>query len=161
MNTKDIWQALTANEVTEKYFDGVFPVNKLKNITTKPRLVICNTDPSNKPGEHWVLFFFNKDNSVDFYDSLGKSLISYNSDFLSFVNKFSSSYHESKVRTQPKNTALCGYYCLYFAYKRCKGKKMETIIEDMKSSLHVVNFVNRIFKFCKLTNNKFQTCQNL
>ena len=57
MNTKQIWQALTCNTKTEPYFDGVFPINELKNIKDKPELIICNTDPSNKPGQHWVLFF--------------------------------------------------------------------------------------------------------
>ena len=68
MNTKQIWQALTCNTKTEPYFDGVFPINELKNIKDKPELIICNTDPSNKPGQHWVLFFFHND-TVDFFDS--------------------------------------------------------------------------------------------
>ena len=29
LNTKDIWQALTSNNVTEPFFDGVFPLDGL------------------------------------------------------------------------------------------------------------------------------------
>ena len=57
MNTKDLWQALTCNPTTDSYFDGVFPSDALTEIKDKPELIICNTDPSHKPGKHWLLFF--------------------------------------------------------------------------------------------------------
>ena len=56
MNTKQLWNALCLNPITNKYFDGVYSSDTLKEIKEKPNLIICNTDPSNKPGEHWVLF---------------------------------------------------------------------------------------------------------
>ena len=156
MNTKQIWQALTSNPVTEPYFDGVFSVDTLKEIKTKPELIICNTDPSNKPGKHWLLFFFHN-NRAYYYDSLGNKLEYYGKDFTEFVKRFSIFYESSKIRTQPKNSSLCGYYCLYFAYKICKGNNMHDIINSMKSSTDIVNFVNKVFTFCKLYNPKFQT----
>ena len=73
MNTKQIWQALTCNTKTEPYFDGVFSIDMLQKIKNKPKLIICNTDPSTKPGKHWVLFFFHND-TVDFFDSLGNDM---------------------------------------------------------------------------------------
>ena len=57
MNTKQLWCALTMNHYTNPYFDGIYSIDALKNIKDKPELIICNTDPSDKPGEHWVLFF--------------------------------------------------------------------------------------------------------
>ena len=139
MNTKQIWQALTSNSQTEPYFDGVFPIDQLKEIKTKPELIICNTDPSNKPGRHWVLFFFYND-TVDFFDSLGNSMEYYDDDdkFVNFAKKFCSKFQMSLVRTQPKNTSLCGQYCLYFAYKRCNGENMDDIIKSMVSPDHVL-----------------------
>ena len=56
MNTKQLWNALCLNQITNNYFDGIFSSDTLKEISEKPILIICNTDPSNKPGEHWVLF---------------------------------------------------------------------------------------------------------
>jgi len=32
-------------------FDGVFSIDTLPD---RPRLLVCNTDPSDKPGRHWV-----------------------------------------------------------------------------------------------------------
>ena len=56
MNTKQLYNALTLNAYTNKYFDGIDSIDTLKNINEKPELIICNTDPSDKPGKHWVLF---------------------------------------------------------------------------------------------------------
>ena len=81
MNTKQIWQVLTSNPVTEPYFDGVFSVDTLKEIKNKPEVIICNINPSNKPGKHWLLFFFHK-NAVDYYDSLGNNLEYYEKNLL-------------------------------------------------------------------------------
>ena len=74
MNTKQLWNALSLNPVTNKYFDGIYSSDTLNEIREKPSLIICNTDPSDKPGEHWVLFFFSE-NSVDFFDSLGRDIM--------------------------------------------------------------------------------------
>lgn len=161
MNTKQIWQALTSNNVTEPYFDGVFPADRIKYIKKKPKLIICNTDPSNKPGKHWVLFYFN-DRSVDFYDSLGKDPSHYGEEFVNLIQKFSTAYNKVNYRTQPLNSNLCGYYCLYFAYGRCKGYSMEYIVNSMLSSEKVINFVLKKFpnvckeSYCPL----LQTCSN-
>ena len=68
-------------------------------------------------------------------------------------------YQSTHIRTQPENTVLCGYYCLYFAYKRCT--KMDNITKEMKSSKHVVNFVKQKFTFCNFENFRFQCCIKL
>jgi len=48
MNSSEIERVLRRYVVG---FDGVFSIDTLPD---KPHLLICNTDPSNKPGRHWV-----------------------------------------------------------------------------------------------------------
>ena len=84
MNNKQLWNALTLNPVTNNYFDGIFSIDTLKDIREKPTLIVCNTDPSDKAGEHWILFFF-YDDTVDFYDSLGHEITYYGSEFIDFI----------------------------------------------------------------------------
>ena len=86
MNTKQLWNALTLNPVTNNNFDGIFSIDTLKEIKEKPTLIVCNTDSSDKAGEHWVLFFFH-DNTVDFYDSLAHEITYYGSEFIYFVKR--------------------------------------------------------------------------
>ena len=106
-----------------------------------------------------MLFFFNND-TVDFFDSLGRSMEYYGDEFVKFAKKFSSKFQISLVRTQPMNTSLCGQYCLYFAHKRCNGEEMDNIIKSMASPDHVLCFVNSNFNFCKNSGDcaHFQTC---
>ena len=153
MNTKQVWKALTLNSQTNAYFDGVYSSDTLKDIKEKPELIICNTDPSDKPGEHWLLFFFEGD-EADFYDSLGKDLTFYGKEFVNFVNKYAKSVKQCKRRTQPLHSSLCGHYCLYYAYLRCKGKDMDYIVNSMisASDSDVVSFVYKHFYICHAFN---------
>ena len=93
MNTKQLWTALTLNPKTNFYFDGIISIDTLKEIKEKPDLIICNTDPSDQPGEHWVLFFLNE-NSVDFYDSLGCDITYYGSEFINFIKNYTSNFEQ-------------------------------------------------------------------
>ena len=107
MNTKQLWTALTLNPKTNFYFDGIFSIDTLKEIKEKPDLIICNTDPSDQPGEHTVLFFFNE-NSVDFYDSLGRDITYYGSEFINFIKNYTSHFEQCLRRMQPLESDLCG-----------------------------------------------------
>ena len=147
MNTKQLWNALCLNPVTNQYFDGIYSADTLKEIREKPDLIICNTDPSNKPGEHWVLFFFS-DNGVDFFDSLGRDIKYYGSIFLDFIANFVTNYEQSLQRMQPLKSDLCGQYCLYYAFVKCNGLSMDEIIYNIPNYKDVVNFVNRLFYIC-------------
>ena len=159
MNTKQLWNALITNPVTKPFFDGIFPKDMLIIIENKPQLIICNTDPSYEKGEHWVLFYFQK-NSVEFYDPLGHDIKYYGKEFLDLIDKFTNEYKFCQVRTQPVNSKLCGEYCLYFAYGRCKGYSMEYIINTMSSSHKILKLVNKHFCICTDSNcNLLQYCK--
>ena len=41
-----------------KRFDGIFSIDRLP---TKLRLLVCNTDPSTMPGEHWIAIYVDDD----------------------------------------------------------------------------------------------------
>ena len=59
MNTSQIKYALEQDPLTRKIFRGVFPSDKLPQTIEKyPCGSVANTDPSNKPGTHWVAFYF-------------------------------------------------------------------------------------------------------
>ena len=153
MNTKQLWNALCLNADTYKYFDGIYSSDTLKEIVDKPDLIICNTDPSNKPGEHWVLFFF-RDGSVDFFDSLGRDIKYYGSVFLDFIANFVDNYKQCIKRMQPIQSDLCGQYCLYYAFAACNGFPMEEIVHNIPNYEYVVNFVNKNYYICP----KYECC---
>ena len=139
MNTKQLWNALTLNTVINNNFDGIFSIDTLKEIKEKPTLIVRNKDPSDKAGEHWVLFFFH-DNTVDFYDSLAHEITYYGSEFIYFIKRFANNLRYTVRRTQPIKTDLCGHYCLYYVFKKCEGYSMEDIIVNFHN-VHYYNVV--------------------
>ena len=62
MNTDEIERKLS------RRIDGVFSIDTLPD---KPRLLVCNTDPSDKPGQHWVCIHV-EDGRGEYFDSFGR-----------------------------------------------------------------------------------------
>ena len=157
LNSIQLWEALSENKVTQDFFNGIFALDHLDRINSTPGLVIVNTDPENKPGRHWLLFFFNIDETVDFFDSLGKSPYSYPVFIVNFMMKWAKQVKFSTERVQPEGSALCGHYCLYYAYSKCTGEKMEQILSHMPSPQWIENCIPVLFDIANIKSN-CQSC---
>ena len=141
MNTSEINYILSNDCVTQKYFDGVYAKDVLKEIKDKPKLIICNTDTSKGEGIHWVLLFFNE-KDVEFFDSLGKKPSDSGNEFVSFMKKFNYNYCICSVnRIQPLNSDLCSHYCISYAHKRCQGYDMSFILNNFPQPLKIKKFL--------------------
>ena len=67
MNTIQIVHALEQDPITSNKFCGVFPCDKLPETIDKyPCGFVANTDPSGKPGTHWVAFYFPSEQKENF-----------------------------------------------------------------------------------------------
>jgi hypothetical protein len=51
MDMRDIERFINRDRVCRATFQGVFSSDTLPR---NPRLLICNTDPSSEPGQHWI-----------------------------------------------------------------------------------------------------------
>lgn len=157
MDTKQLYNALIKNKTTKPFFDGIYAKDLLEDIESKPQLIICNTDPSSKPGKHWVAFFFENE-TCEFFDSFGKPIEFYGKEFSDFAKKFSTKQKCVNKRIQPPNTKLCGVYCLFFSFFRCKGNSLKKIVKMMSLSKSVCKIVKKLFKICKKNQSKFLHC---
>lgn len=144
MKAEQLYLALNESPVTQRFMDGVYTSDMLETIVLKPRLIIANTQPSDDPGEHWLLFFFNGA-TVNFFDSMGRDLGSFNKDIVNFVQSFSENYIQNKMKIQSKYVKHCGALCLYVAYFRCLGFSLEDIVGKMRNLDSVLRFVYRNF----------------
>ena len=59
MNGEDIERAVRRRV---RRFDGVVAADRLPN---EPRLLVCNTDPSHRLGEHWVAIYVDDEGRCD------------------------------------------------------------------------------------------------
>ena len=144
MNTKQLWTALHYNPDTNAIFDGVYSKDRIKNLTLRPDVIICNTDDSDKPGEHWVVFYF-KGHCLEFFDSLGRDITFYGESFVNFAKKFALVTKQCNKRTQDPKTALCGECCLYYIHMRVNGKSMEEIVNCIPPSVEIEDYVKTVY----------------
>ena len=112
LTNKELFTQINKDYYSKKYFIGVFPRNKLPQIYSYPCCFIINTDPDNKPGEHWLGFYFDKNRFCEFFDSFGLSPRLYGLE--SYIKKRSIDFNYNKQQLQHENSSTCGYYAIFF-----------------------------------------------
>lgn len=95
-------------------FLGVFPIDLIPSFNNIkfPACLVANTDPSTKPGTHWVAIYLESPNKIEFFDSYGLHPSVYGFSF-SVVK-----YNQSQLQSFTSN--VCGQYCIYYLFKRSR-----------------------------------------
>ena len=102
----------------QKYYEGVYAADNFPKFNNAKRncFVIINTDPSNQPGQHWVVLasYFGK---IIFADSYGKDMWKYPDIYYHFYEMYGSQPWENLVERRIQlSDFLCGAFCIYFAH---------------------------------------------
>ena len=132
MNTFQLAQVLTKDPLTKESFAGVYACNQLSSIQINeyPKSFVVNTDPMELPGTHWIAIYFNEQMKGEFFDSYGKHPIHYNKYFLDFMNRTGVQWEHNKIQLQSAFSSVCGQYCIYFLYHRCRKRSMSSIVNS-------------------------------
>jgi hypothetical protein len=135
MNTYEINNYLK----NEKCYIGTFPRDKLPKYKVNNCALIINTDPSYKPGEHWVAIFI-KNNYGIYYDCFGNPPL--NQEILKFLNFNCSngwSYNKLIIQTPSIYSNTCGHYCIWFVLCMCNNLSFNDFISIFNNT-----FINDI-----------------
>ena len=150
MNTFQLAQVLTKDPVTKESFAGVYACNQLSSIEINecPKSSVVNTDPMELSGTHCIAIYFNEQMKGEFFDSYGKHPIHYNKYFLDFMNRNDVQWEHNKIQLQSAFSSVCGEYCIYFLYPRCRKRSMSSIVnsfvnEKLRNDQLVYDFVRR------------------
>ena len=127
MNSNQLLHILQQDTFTKTVFTDVLPSDRLPAKIRKPKGFILNTDPSNKPGTHWIAMFLATDGKGEFWDSYGKAPGFYSQAFTRFLEEHCKAYTWNKKVLQAYTSDVCGQYTLFFALHRCRGIPMSTI----------------------------------
>jgi hypothetical protein len=120
MNTYDISRILTANS---PLFRGVFSCDTLP--TTRVRgLIVCNTDPHDKPGQHWIAMYFDDDRG-EYFDSFGRAPTRV---FKDYLNRHCKCWIYNDRQLQSVCSRFCGHYCVYYCLLRGRGVDLRRIV---------------------------------
>lgn len=146
MDTVQLTYSLWKDKYTQAAFQGVYPLNKLTNrIVSYAALIIANVDTSEKPGSHWVAFYFTQDREAEFFDSYGLPPSDYTRTFTAFLNSNASSWTFNSVTLQSENSQVCGHYCLYYSFFRCRNVSLSTIIHRFSKNKYRNDFLVKRF----------------
>jgi len=166
MESSELYEILLKIK-TSGYYTDVISCNQITTVlkVKKKLAVIINTDPSWKPGTHWVALFRNSIDSIELFDSFGSVLTSYN-DF--FKDLYEYSPKENCVTIQSATSTRCGKYCLFYLYNRMNNVSYLSILKSFKCNKRFnERVVEKFYRMheCKLPlgnyKGKCQTCCSL
>lgn len=150
MNTLQLEKALGENALTKNIFLGVFTSDILPAKLNKyPAAFIANVDSSDEPGSHWLAFYLPHKYGLEFFDSYGHTPDAFGQDIVDYVSQFDDVIFNPQP-VQSNVTAVCGHYCIYYIYSRCRGYTMKDIVSSfvtkhMNNDVKVYNYVTKYF----------------
>jgi len=125
MNTDEIRRTLR----NTKNFDDVYSIDTLP---ARPcGLLVCNTQSSEEPGEHWICIHVDEDATVgECFDSLGRPP---NNVLKRYMNVACKHWTFNSRQLQSVVSAFCGHYCIYFCMLRSRGITMNEIVASFSN----------------------------
>ena len=122
MNNFEIESILSRNC---RLFRGVYSCDTLpRNVCG---LIVCNTDPHDRPGEHWVAMYVDGERG-EFFDSFGRPPTRVFKDFMNFNCK---RWIFNDRQLQSICSRFCGHYCVFYCILRCRGFDMRKITSSL------------------------------
>ena len=122
MNGEDIERAVQRRV---RRFDGVFTADRLPN---DPYLLVCNTDPSHRLGEHWVAIYVDDEGRCgEYFDSFGRPP---SVTFRRYLDKHCVHWSYNDVQLQSVVSRFCGQYCVLYCILRSRGMDMRSIVSS-------------------------------
>jgi len=121
MNSYDIERILKANSSS---FRGVFSCDTLPESNVK-ELMVCNTDPHDKPGEHRITMYLDGQRG-EYFDSFGRPPAKV---FKDYMNRYCKYWTFNERQLQSICSRFCGHYCVYHCLLRASSVEMRRIIE--------------------------------
>lgn len=149
MNTEQIRKLLIKR--CRGSFMGVYSSDRLPRRLPKrrPVMLVCNTDPHKKPGQHWVAFYFAKDGSAEYFDSFGASPTRFGS-FHNFLVKNCSRWIMNSKQIQSIVSQFCGHYVVMYCLFKHLNYSMKSIMNCFSNDTGLNDFIARDFVEKKL-----------
>ena len=111
-------------------FCGVFPSDKLPQTIDKYTCgLVANTDPSTRPGAHWISILMTSGQNAEWFDSYRKLPEFYGPAFTEFLNKHCDQWELNGRKLQSDWSDVCGHYCIFYLSHKARGQSMKKIVQ--------------------------------
>ena len=126
MNSSRIESILLKDPKCAQMFIGVFACDRLPTWINRvgPVLLVCNTDPHNKPGKHWVVLYVEDSFYGEYFDSFGRPP---DPPFRDFLNRHCKRWIFNDRHLQSVVSHFCGHYCIFYCIHRSRHKNVNAI----------------------------------
>ena len=142
MNTHQLQECMRQDPYMRDTCVGCFPLDQLpKNPGRQPFGLVANTEPSNKPGEHWVAVWVDGRGRGEYFDSYGRPP---KLELQRHIKNWAPNGWHQVIDGDPIQELLstvCGQHCLWFLYRRARGREYTQPASDHD----VQDFVERKF----------------
>lgn len=122
MNTLQLEKILENYSKDKEFFYGIYPIDRLPNITRFPSCLIVNNQRSNEEGEHWVAIYFDKKGKCEFFDSFAKSPRFYG--LQNYLKSYAHRVKYNKQIIQSNYSEYCGLYCIFYLIFKLNHRSM-------------------------------------
>ena len=125
MDSRKIKQLLAQH--CGRTFLGVFPIDRLpaKLPARRPLLLVCNTDPHDKPGKHWIALFINI--VGEYFDSYAEPP---SRTFQLYLEKHCNTFVTNSKVIQSIVSYSCGHYSVFY----CLMKMLNYCMKDIEDA---------------------------
>ena len=144
MNTIDIAEVMHM----APNFRGVVPCCEIEQFKKDNVCgLIVNTDPHDKPGQHWIALY-KEGQRLSFFDSFGRKITEFPDPFASIMKDFCAHLQVKCNAMQYQNilTDTCGEWSIYFILSRICDVKFSGFTSDTVENEKELNRQLNIFK---------------
>ena len=133
-----------------RIYGGTLAINELPSLKQPhPRIFIVNTDPSYKPGTHWLAVYVHE--RSEHFDSAGQEPVLPRLDSFLLKQSPHKGYIYNSNRIQSTTSFTCGLFCLMYAYYRSRGVSYSSFLSmftysDLEQNETVVKYFYRMTK---------------
>lgn len=124
MNEVEIRRITMTHPLLKSSFEDVLSIDEVRQPSKTPASFIYNTDPADKPGEHWVAVYYTRQGQFWYFDSLAQPPPT------EFIIMYSPLIHWT-MPVQSVFSNVCGQYCIYFLYLCARGLSWNQVNEEM------------------------------
>lgn len=140
MNGSRIESILRKDDKCGPIFLGVFPCDRLPIQLNKsgPSLMVCNTDPHDKPGQHWIVLYVEDSSYGEYFDSFGRPP---DTSFRTFLNRNCVNWIFNERHLQSAISRFCGHYCIFYCLHRARNKNVNAITNLLTTDTGLNDYV--------------------
>ena len=127
-------------------YRGVFACDELPDVDTCPAVIVVNTDPSTRPGQHWICIYFDEDGHGEFFDSFGRQPKRV---FERYMDEHCIAWTFNKKQLQSLVSRFCGHYCIWFCVMKFRKVSLNALVNGMSNDTGLNDFLVHRFA-CRL-----------